>query len=89
MEEEIQKIRKFENIDMAIKIYKEFRRFKNDEFIESIDPDFFFNLTDYILANSIPISLIEKEIEEYEEIGMIGVADCMKRLLNERSNTDV
>ena len=41
------------------------------------------------LENSIPISLIEKEIEEYEEIGMIGVADCMKRLLDERNNTDV
>jgi uncharacterized protein YjgD (DUF1641 family) len=40
------------------------------------------------LENSIPISLIEKEIEEYEEIGMIGVADCMKRLLDKRSNTD-
>ena len=39
-------------------------------------------------SDYISKSVIEKEIEEYEEIGMIGVADCMKRLLDERNNTD-
>lgn len=38
-------------------------------------------------SDYISKSVIEKEIEEYEEIGMIGVADCMKRLLDERNNT--
>lgn len=41
MEEDIQNIKQFKNIDEVVKVYKEFRRFKNDGFIESIDPDFF------------------------------------------------
>lgn len=68
MEEEIQKVKQFENLEGAIKVYKEFRRFKNDGFIESIDPEFFFNLVDYILENSIPISFIEKKIEILEKL---------------------
>lgn len=57
MEEEIQSIKQFKNIDEAIKVYEEFRRFKNDGFISTIDPDFFFNLMDYILKRY-------KELEE-------------------------
>ena len=43
--ENLQNKKYFNNIDEAIKVYEEFRRFKNDGFIESIDIDFFFNLT--------------------------------------------
>lgn len=64
MEEEIKRVKRFENLEGAIKVYKEFRRFKNDGWIESIDPDYFFNLVDYILANSIPISVIQNKIDE-------------------------
>ena len=67
MEEDIQNIKQFKNIDEAIKVYKEFRRFKNDGFIESIDPDFFFNLMDYLLENSIPTSVIKEKIKEIED----------------------
>lgn len=49
-------------IDEAIKVYEEFRRFKNDGFIESIDTDFFFNLTDIIL------SAYKRVLKENEEL---------------------
>ena len=49
--ENIQNKKYFKNIDEAIKVYEEFRRFKSDGFIESIDADFFFNLTDIILSD--------------------------------------
>ena len=49
--ENLQNKKYFNNIDEAIKVYEEFRRFKNDGFIESIDTDFFFNLTDIILSD--------------------------------------
>ena len=55
--EDITKQKYFNNIDEAIKVYTEFRRFKNNGFIETIDPVFFFNLTDCILKRY-------KELEE-------------------------
>lgn len=67
MEEDIKRVKRFENLEGAIKVYKEIRRFKNDGWIESIDPDYFFNLVDYILANSIPISVIQKKKEGLKE----------------------
>lgn len=67
MEEEIKRVKRFENLEGAIKVYKEFRRFKNDGWIESIDPDYFFNLVDYILANSIPTSVIQNTLEDINE----------------------
>ena len=66
MEEEIKRVKRFENIEGAIKVYKEFRRFKNDGWIENIDPDYFFNLVDYILANSIPTSVIQNILKEID-----------------------
>ena len=66
MEEEIKRVKRFENFEGAIKVYKEFRRFKNDGWIENIDPDYFFNLVDYILANSIPTSVIQNKIDELD-----------------------
>lgn len=49
--ENLQNKKYFNNIDEAIKVYEELRRFKNDGFIESIDTDFFFNSTDIILSD--------------------------------------
>ena len=49
--ENLQNKKYFKNIDEAIKVYENFRRFKDKGFIKSIDPDFFFNLTDIILSD--------------------------------------
>lgn len=54
--ENLQNKKYFKNIDEAIKVYKEFRKFKNDGFIKSIEPDFFFNLIDKILLEYERIS---------------------------------
>lgn len=62
----IQDKKYFDDISEAIKVYEEFRKYKNEGFIETIDPDFFFNLMDYILEHSIPTSVIEKKIKEIE-----------------------
>lgn len=62
--ENLQNKKYFNNIDEAIKVYEEFRRFKNDGFIESIDTDFFFNLTDIILSD---YKRVLKENEELKE----------------------
>ena len=63
--ENLQNKKYFNNIDEAIKVYEEFRRFKNDGFIESIDTDFFFNLTDIILSD---YKRVLKENEEKNKI---------------------
>ncbi len=62
--ENLQNKKYFKNIDEAIKVYEEFRRFKNDGFIESIDTDFFFNLTDIILSD---YKRVLKENEELKQ----------------------
>ena len=62
--ENLQNKKYFNNIDEAIKVYEEIRRFKNDGFIESIDVDFFFNLTDIILSD---YKRVLKENEELKE----------------------
>lgn len=49
--ENLQNKKYFRNIDEAIKVYEKFRRFKDKGFIKSIDPDFFFNLTDMFLSD--------------------------------------
>lgn len=49
--ENLQNKKYFKNMDEAIKVYEEFRRFKDNGFIESIDPDFFKNLTDMFLSD--------------------------------------
>lgn len=49
--ENLQNKQYFKNIDEAIKVYEEFRRFKDKGSIKSIDPDFFFNLTDMFLSD--------------------------------------
>lgn len=93
MEEEIKRVKRFENLEGAIKVYKEFRRFKNDGWIESIDPDYFFNLVDYILANSIPTSVIQNKIDEYKNTFDMGeewytkqyIIEVLQELLEERS----
>lgn len=60
--ENLQNKKYFNNIDEAIKVYEEFRRFKNDGFIESIDTDFFFNLIDIILSD------YKRVLKENEEL---------------------
>lgn len=64
--ENLQNKKYFDNIDEAIKVYEEFRRFKSDGFIESIDADFFFNLTDIILSDYKRV-LKENEILKEEK----------------------
>lgn len=64
--EDITKQKYFNNIDEAIKVYTEFRRFKNNGFIETIDPVFFFNLTDCILKRYKELE--EKETEKFLKI---------------------
>lgn len=66
--ENLQNKKYFNNIDEAIKVYEEFRRFKNDGFIESIDTDFFFNLTDIILSDYKRVLKENEEIEEKDKI---------------------
>ncbi len=76
--ENLQNKKYFNNIDEVIKVYEEFRRFKNDGFIESIDVDFFFNLIDLILSDykrvlkeneelKIKNNAIKRESEAYAE----------------------
>ena len=77
--ENLQNKKYFNNIDEAIKVYEEFRRFKNDGFIESIDPDFFFNLTDNILSDykrilkeneqlRTEVNSLKEDNERYQEL---------------------
>ena len=74
--ENLQNKKYFNNIDEAIKVYEEFRRFKNDGFIESIDTDFFFNLTDIILSD---YKRVLKENEElHKEIDRMKSLDIYK-----------
>lgn len=65
MKENLQNKKYFKNIDEAIKVYEEFRRYKYNGFIESIDPDFFFNLTDMFLSD---YKRVLKENEELLEV---------------------
>lgn len=60
--ENLQNKKYFRNIDEAIKVYEEFRRFKDKGFIKSIDPDFFFNLTDMFLSD------YKRTLKENEEL---------------------
>lgn len=77
--ENLQNKKYFNNIDEAIKVYEEFRRFKNDGFIESIDIDFFFNLTDIILSDykrvlkeneqlRTEVNSLKEDNERYQEL---------------------
>lgn len=69
--ENLQNKEYFRNIDEAIKVYKEFRRFKDKGFIKSIDPDFFFNLTDMFLSDYKRVlkmnEVLLKENEKYKK----------------------
>lgn len=67
--ENLQNKKYFNNIDEAIKVYEEFRRFKNDGFIESIDTDFLFNLTDIILSDYKRVLKENEELKnDYENL---------------------
>ena len=69
--ENLQNKKYFRNIDEAIKVYEEFRRFKDKGFIKSIDPDFFFNLTDMFLSDYKRVlkmnEVLLKENEKYKK----------------------
>ena len=69
----------------AIKMYEEFRKFKNDGFIESIDTDFFFNLTDIILSD------YKRVLKENEELLEVKVsASAHNRILElEKENEEL
>lgn len=60
----IQDKKYFDDVSEAIKVYEEFRKYKNGDFIETIDPDFFFNLTDCIITN---YNTLKRENEELKE----------------------
>ena len=92
--ENLQNKKYFNNIDEAIKVYEEFRRFKNDGFIESIDTDFFFNLTDIILSDykrvlkeNEELTISNKEIDkecsrlEEKEVKLINENEHYKDLI--------
>ena len=83
--ENLQNILYFYNIDEAIKMYEEFRKFKNDGFIESIDTDFFFNLTDIILSD------YKRVLKENEELLEVKVsASAHNRILElEKENEEL
>ena len=67
--ENLQNKQYFKNIDEAIKVYEEFRRFKDKGFIKSIDPDFFFNLTDMFLSDyKRVLKMNEVLLKENEEL---------------------
>lgn len=67
--ENLQNKKYFRNIDEAIKVYEKFRRFKDKGFIKSIDPDFFFNLTDMFLSDYKRVLKInEVLLKENEEL---------------------
>lgn len=67
----IQDKKYFDDISEAIKVYEEFRKYKNEGFIETIDPDFFFNLTDCIKKEYAKQKQeneeLRKKIKELEE----------------------
>ena len=67
--ENLQNKQYFKNIDEAIKVYEKFRRFKDKGFIKSIDPDFFFNLTDMFLSDyKRVLKMNEVLLKENEEL---------------------
>ena len=67
--ENLQNKKYFRNIDEAIKVYEKFRRFKDKGFIKSIDPDFFFNLTDMFLSDyKRVLKMNEVLLKENEEL---------------------
>ena len=86
--ENIQNKKYFKNIDEAIKVYKEFRKFKNDGFIESIDPDFFFNLTDMFLSDYKKLQEEFKQVDhecerlEEKEVRLIKENEQLRTELN-------
>jgi hypothetical protein len=65
--ENLQNKKYFKNMDEAIKVYEEFRRFKDNGFIESIDPDFFKNLTDMFLSDYKRVLKENNRLEEQVE----------------------
>lgn len=67
--ENLQNKKYFRNINEAIKVYKKFRRFKDKGFIKSIDPDFFFNLTDTFVSDyKRVLKMNEALLKENEEL---------------------
>lgn len=54
-------------MDEAIKVYEEFRRFKDNGFIESIDPDFFKNLTDMFLSDYKRVLKENEELKDFKK----------------------
>lgn len=67
--ENLQNKKYFRNIDEAIKAYEEFRKYKDNSFIKSIDPDFFFNLTDmFLLDYKRVLKMNEVLLKENEEL---------------------
>lgn len=67
--ENLQNKKYFRNIDEAIKVYEKFRRFEDKGFIKSIDPDFFFNLTDMFLSDyKRVLKMNEVLLKENEEL---------------------
>lgn len=67
--ENLQNKKYFRNIDETIKVYEKFRRFKDKGFIKSIDPDFFFNLTDMFLSDyKRVLKMNEVLLKENEEL---------------------
>ena len=92
--ENLQNKKYFNNIDEAIKVYEEFRRFKNDGFIESIDPDFFFNLTDNILSDYKRLQEEFKQVDhecerlEEKEVRLIKENEQLKEYIAIAPNLD-
>lgn len=67
--ENLQNKEYFKNIDEAVKVYEEFRRYKDNGFIKSIDPEFFFNLTDMLLSDyKRVLKMNEVLLKENEEL---------------------
>lgn len=64
----IQDKKYFGDISEAIKVYEELRKYKNGDFIETIDPDFFFNLTDCIIKEYAKQKQENEELKKYKQI---------------------
>lgn len=80
--ENLQNKKYFKNMDEAIKVYEEFRRFKDNGFIESIDPDFFKNLTDMFLSD------YKRVLKENEELRQEKIDNQKINLLAQNSMLD-
>ena len=91
--ENLQNKKYFKNIDEAIKVYEEFRKFKNDGFIESIDPDFFFNLTDMFLSDYKKLQeefkQVDHECERLEEKEVRLIKENEELKVSDLSNSKI